>query len=105
MGASTAPTGAMVEEMHHLHCSCMDSAACECRTASSGGSAPVVDEVELNQAILNDTQQLQTLWKAHGSHDAEVSCSCEMGSDNCQCEYNSTSLDEKAVASLNETEK
>merc|ERR1711972_801309 len=82
-----------------------ESATCECRTASSGGSAPEADEVELKQAILNDTQQLQALWKTHGSHDAQVSCSCAMGSDNCQCEYNSTSLNETAVASLNETEK
>merc|ERR1712190_593362 len=54
-------------------------------------------------AILNDTQQLQALWKAHGSHDAQVSCSCAMERDDCQCEYNATSLNETAVASINET--
>merc|ERR1712151_467863 len=45
------------------------------------------------------------LWQTHGSHDAQVSCSCAMGSDDCQCEYNATSLNETAVASLNETAK
>merc|ERR1712217_575605 len=107
MGASTsiAPTGAMEEGLHHLHCSCRESATCDCRTTSSGASMPVEDEVELRQAILNDTQQLQALWKAHGSHDAQVSCSCAMESDDCQCEYNATSLNETAVASINETAK
>ena len=102
---SIAPTGAMEEGLHHLHCSCRESATCDCRTTSSGASMPVEDEVELRQAILNDTQQLQALWKTHGSHDAQVSCSCAMESDDCQCEYNATSLNETAVASINETAK
>jgi len=65
----------------------------------------MADEAEQKQMMLNDTQQLQAMWQTHGIHDGQVSCTCAMGIDNCQCEHDSTSLNETAAASLKETEK
>merc|ERR1712151_850290 len=95
----------MVEGLHHLQCSCTGSAPCSCSSVSIADSAPMADEVEQKQMMLEDTQQLQAMWQTHGSHDGEVSCNCAIGIDSCQCEYNSTSLNETATASIKETEK
>merc|ERR1712050_717717 len=55
--------------------------------------------------MLKDTQQLHAMWQTHGCHDGQLSCTCAMGIDNCQCEHDSASLNETAAASLKETEK
>merc|ERR1712142_1084137 len=55
-----------------------------------GTSGQAEEDAELQQAMLNTTQELQAWWEVNGNHDGQMSCSCSLDSDACQCEHNST---------------
>jgi len=108
-GSVAAPAGvpavfsseANEDVLQHLQCSCDDAGSCAC-TSSSIGAPGHEEDAELQQALLNQTQELHAWWAANGGHDGQMSCSCAMGDDACQCEHNSTTLE---APLLNETEQ
>jgi len=108
-GQATDPS--VEEQPQHTQCQCGPNKACGCTTSASGAQAEDEEQQQLQQAILNRTQELQQLWEAQGGVGGKMVCDCVSGSELCSCGHvadpaSATAASEgSAPALLNETEQ
>merc|ERR1719188_2146638 len=72
------------EQPRHTQCKC-DTETCGCTTSASGTQAEGEEQQQVQQAVLNRTQELQRLWEAQGGMGSKMACDCMSGSGQCSC--------------------
>ena len=65
--AVEASLSTSVEQLQHLHCSCDEAGPCACITNTIGTSGQAEEDAELQQAMLNTTQELRA-WREVDEH-------------------------------------
>jgi len=111
-GAAAQAKNSSVEELpRHTQCSCNNAETCRCTTSASGAAAESEEQQQVQQAILNRTQELQRLWEAQGGLAGKMVCDCVSGSKQCGCgsvaehEADPAASEAPAPALLNETQQ
>jgi len=83
--ASQATDPSVEEQPRHTQCKCDTQSKCKCTTSASGTQVEGEEQQQVQQAVLNRTQELQRLWEAQGGMGGKMACDCMSGSGQCSC--------------------